>query len=139
MLPDNVATLLAEVLAPFGYVEPVVREYVKTEGGDNYWHDLKQAALANLDRWVPDLGLPKTYKLGVNWRAVAEWRGVKNTNLSFHPDGITDWGSGEGYTPIDVVMAALKYDDATKAAEWLEDRLKFTLTAANDKSTMPLL
>ena len=129
LLPDNIAELLAVALEPFGYTEPVVREYTQTEGGDSYWRDLNQAALANLGMWVKDLGLPKTRKTGGGYRAVAVWRGVENPNLSFHPEGIKDFGNDDRYTPIDVVMQAKGFD-LNEATEWLAEKLG--MKAAND-------
>jgi hypothetical protein len=129
LLPDDIAERLAAALEPFGYTEPVAREYTQIEGSDSYWRDLNQTALANLGMWVRVLGLPKTRKSGAGFRAVAAWRGVKDTNLAFHPDGIKDWGTNEGYTPIDVVMLGLSLD-VNEASEWLAEKLN--LVAAND-------
>lgn len=90
---------------------------------DNYFRRVNQAALDNLAAWVPSLELPKTKRHGEGYRAVCVWRGVKNANLSFHPGGITDWGSGETHTAIDVAFHAGKGDGAASAAEWLCTRL----------------
>lgn len=130
-LPDNIADLLAEVLKPFGYTEPVVHSMNLVSDSDNYWRGLKDLAFANLDRWVPDLGLPKTKKHNAgNWRAVAAWRADINSNavgnaLSFTPKGIKDFGDNDAkHSPIDVVMLAHNTDLET-ATRWLSDQLGY--------------
>jgi AAA domain/Bifunctional DNA primase/polymerase, N-terminal len=132
VLPDNIEDLLSGALAPFGYVEPIGREYKNAEGGGSYWHDLNQLALANLDNWVPDVGLPDTARVNAyNWRAVAGWREVENPNLSFHSTGIRDFGNGETHSPIDVVGLA-KGLDFSSATEWLANQLNFVWFAVED-------
>lgn len=63
---------------------------------------------------------PGTRRSGLGYRAMAAWRGVENANLSFHRDGIRDWGADESHTPINVVMNVLDVDFAT-ASTWLSD------------------
>lgn len=118
-LPDNIAQLIADALAPFGH-EPPNEEYQQADG-DSIWKEVNDTALKNLSAWVPDLQLPGLYKSGGGYRAVAHWRGVMNANLSFHRDGIKDWGSGESHSPIDIVMNAVGVDlhGATAFAERL--------------------
>lgn len=96
---------------------------------DNYFRRVNTAALDRLNDWVPALGLPKTRRHGESFRAVCQWRGVLNANLSFHPTGITDFGSGETHTAIDVAVRSGKADGVTSAAEWLCDRLGVTKQA----------
>ena len=54
--------------------------------------------------------MPGTRGSGCGWRAIAAWRGVENANLSFHPDGIRDWGADEPHTPLNAVILALRVD-----------------------------
>lgn len=122
LLPDNIAQLIAEALEPFGY-EPPSDEYHQGDG-DTLWRELNDTALLNLDRWVPDLRLKDTKKSGKGYRAVAEWRGVENANLSFHAKGIEDFGASEKHTPINVVMLASACDLYT-ATKWLADKIGF--------------
>ncbi|WP_340672508.1 bifunctional DNA primase/polymerase [Bradyrhizobium ottawaense] len=117
-LPDDVAQRLETALAPFGYKAP---EAYQTGQGDTVWRELNETALLNLDLWVPALGLLDTRRSGRGWRAVAAWRGVENANLSFHPDGIRDWGADESHTPINVVMKAFGVSLGS-AVEWLAER-----------------
>ncbi|MBN7763641.1 bifunctional DNA primase/polymerase [Nitratireductor aquibiodomus] len=102
---------------------PAPKRRPANDNGDGYFRNVNEAALANLVAWVPALKLPKTKRHGAGFRAVCAWRGVRNANLSFHPEGITDWGSGETHTAVDVVVKAGFADGVTSAAEWLCNRL----------------
>ena len=73
---------------------------------------------------MPALKLPETRRSGGGYRAIAAWRGVENANLSFHKDGIKDWGEDKSYTPIDVVMKALAVK-FSGAFDFLSARLSF--------------
>ena len=110
--------------------EPVARP-TEYDSRDVLWHDdVNTVALTNLSAWVPDLGLPKTRQNGVGYRAVAPWRGSgsgraeaqRSQNLSFHPNGIADFGSGETFTPIRVVARSLGIPNPAAVA-WLRQRL----------------
>ncbi|WP_445216202.1 bifunctional DNA primase/polymerase [Bradyrhizobium sp. Pa8] len=129
-LPDEVAERLKAALAPFGYEPP--RAY-ETGEGDTLWRELNDTALRNLDRWVPALNLPGTCRSGKGYRAIAAWRGVENANLSFHAEGIRDWGADEPHTPINIVMLASACD-LYRAVDWLTKQIDFkpSLPAAND-------
>jgi hypothetical protein len=89
---------------------------------------LNDRALAALDRWFPALGLPKTRQRGAgSWEAVAVWRPSstgrplekRGANLHASPSGIRDFGDGEPYTAIDLVIAA-RGCGFESAVEWLE-------------------
>lgn len=126
-LPDNVAEQIASALEPWGY-EPTQEHHRLIAGeGEGYWRNINDTALKNLDRWVPTLGLKKLRKKGNGYRAVADWRHEINSNakgeaLSIHPEGITDWGTSENYTPVDLVMQATG-GDLYHATQFLCDRL----------------
>lgn len=98
--------------------------------GDTLWRELNETALLNLDRWVPALRLKDTKNSGKGCRAVAEWRGVENANLSFHAKGIEDFGASEKHTPINVVMLAQACDLYT-ATKWLADQVGFESSLSN--------
>ena len=122
MLPDDVAERLGEALKPFGYEAPVERAEPLGGGSGGTWDDVKAAALANLDAWVPHLGIDAKRK-GSSWRGVAKWRNGDGMNVSFHPTGIKDWGDGDrGMSAIDVVMDSLSMKDH-EALDWLKDKL----------------
>ena len=90
------------------------------------WRVINNAAYANLDRWVPDLGLPRcertstgSYKTVAHWRASSTGRPLseRGLNLSIMPgQGARDFGTGDSYTAIDLTMRALDLplDDAVK-------------------------
>jgi hypothetical protein len=133
ILPDNIADLLAIALGPWGYVEPTSYTKYRVDDSDNYWRGLKDLAYANLDIWVPHLGLPLTKKVSRdNWRAAAAWRPMVNSNaegmaLSFTSKGIKDYGDGEKtYSPIDVVMAS-HHSDVETATRWLAEKLDYKI------------
>lgn len=127
VLPDDVAERIAVALTPFGYTdEEVRRDMVGVESGDSVWREIKDLALANLDAWVPELGLPLAKRYADKpYRAVAVWRGGDGYNVSFHESGIRDMAQDQGLTPIDVVMKALSLDDRA-ALQWLKDQLGYT-------------
>ena len=123
---EALLTQAGDLIAPYAdeiKSAPAPRIAANDNAGDSYWERVNTAALGNLDAWVQALDLPKTKRRGKTYRAVAEWRGVRNANLSFHPDGIRDYGDDKGYTPISVVIAAGVADEAPEAAEWLCNRM----------------
>ncbi len=91
-----------------------------------FWRVLNNTAYANLDRWVPDLGMLKCERTHTDaYKAVAHWRpsstgrllSDRSPNLSIIPVyGAKDFGTGDSYTAIDLVMHALdiSLDDAVK-------------------------
>lgn len=95
------------------------------------WRDLNDDALANLDRWVPELNLYglKAVRRG-GYEAVATWRESstgqatekRKLNLKVHPDGIRDMGDDRGYSALDLVQEAFACDLDT-AFSWLSDKL----------------
>lgn len=134
VLPDDIAEQIGKALAPFGYVEPAplaAGSIGNADLGIEAPHRaLNDAALANLDAWVPDLKLYKCKKVGAGYKAVADWRpsssgrpdAQRATNLAIRYDGIKDCGENKGYTPLDLVMAATVSDLET-AFRWLQERV----------------
>jgi len=129
-LPDDIADQLEAVLEPFGYVAPPVRAPSgQSSDMDTPWREVNDKAMADM-RWVPGLLLPKTKRLGLGWKAVPSFRPsstgrpdhLRKLNLSFHPEGIKDFGTNEAYSPIDIVKAAFACDWYT-AYEWLAKEL----------------
>lgn len=69
-----------------------------------YYRDMNQIALDNLDLWVPVL-IKTAAKHSDGYRSIATWRGrVKTRNVGINPQGIRDWGGGYGMSPITLVM-----------------------------------
>jgi hypothetical protein len=103
----------------------------------DFFRKLNEDALANLDAWVPKLGLPKAHRQSDGgWRAVPEWRPSnsgnptqrRKTSLSFDRKGIVDFGNGDKpYTALNVVMAAmgLPQHELALAATWLGEHLGY--------------
>ena len=122
VLPDNIAEILAEALKPHGFVPEPERPTIVAGDGDSIWREINSTALLNLDAWVPALGLPNTKPNRGGYRAVAQWRGGENANVSFHKDGIRDFAGDKSYSPIDVTMVA-RGVGLSEAVEWLQERL----------------
>lgn len=125
-LPDDVAEIIAAALEPFGYTdEEVKRDFIGVEAGDSVWREIKDLALANLDMWVPYLGIPLAKRSSAGtYRGAAVWRGGDGFNVSFHPDGIRDMAQDLGLTPIDVVMKSRGLMDMDALA-WLKSKLDY--------------
>lgn len=132
MLPDDIVEQLGKALERFGYVEPPkLGEGGAADLGIEAPHRaLNDAALLNLEAWVPALNLYKCKKVGAGFKAVADWRpsssgrpdAKRATNLAIRYDGIKDCGENKGYTPLDLVMAACSCDLET-AFRWLQERV----------------
>ncbi|KQP24563.1 hypothetical protein ASF27_10715 [Methylobacterium sp. Leaf102] len=135
--PDNLADLIADALKPFGYKTESTFEWdgavKESESQSNdFFRRLNEDALANLDAWVPKLGLFKANRESDGgWRAVAHWRPSstgqphdrRKPNLSFDSRGIRDFGDGGSpYTPLSVIMQALNFD-FDDAFAWLSKAL----------------
>lgn len=110
--------------------EAVERPAQGAPADDMLWHDdLNTVALSNLAAWAPAL-LPGGRWRGPTYRVVARWRASgsgrseekRGTNLSFHPDGIVDFGTGETFTPVRVVAKAERIPYPAAAA-WLRQQL----------------
>ncbi len=95
------------------------------------WSEVNDAALSNMAAWVPALGLYGLRPVSRGgYEAVATWRPSgsgqpiekRKRNLKIYPDGIRDFGSDVGYSPLDLVCAANNWtlDDSF---QWLRDRL----------------
>jgi hypothetical protein len=141
-LPELTADIMATIstaLAPFGYQASAPRS--DNGGGssgagvgddDSPHRHLNQAALADLTAWVPALGLYRCRRARLGYEAVATWRPSttgrapekRHLNLKIVPEGIRDFGSDQGYTALDLVMAALSCDLNT-AWGFLSERLSF--------------
>jgi AAA domain len=115
--------------------EPKPKPAANGHDEDNPYAELNNLAIRNLEKWVPDLGLYKCRrKVGryASYEAVATWRESStgrpkedrklNLQISGHR-GIKDFGTGKGYSPIDLVMAARGCERAD-AIEFLLERLK---------------
>jgi hypothetical protein len=144
-IPDDIAEQIGEALREFGY-DPDIKmpaPRVPTAfaavggggGGGVFFRQLNDDALANLDAWVPDLRLFKCRPHGGGYKAVATWRPSgsgrpiekRGLNLSVSPKGIEDFGTGDKFTAINLVMKALGLDDSmlNDAVMWLGQHLGY--------------
>jgi len=145
-LDDDIAEQIAEVLREFGYDPEHDRVVQHVAPGDipettllhssDFYRKLNEDALNNLHAWVPKLGLPKCRcQFGNVYRAVASWRqsgsgrpvSRRNPNLSFSAKGIEDFGTGEKFTALNVVMKVMGINDSERdaAVQWLGENLGY--------------
>jgi AAA domain/Bifunctional DNA primase/polymerase, N-terminal len=136
-LPDDYVTLIEAVLRPLGY-EPEPEKPVSGNGhdadADNPFQELNTLALKNLPLWVPDLqlygcrrccGRYASYEAVATWRPSSTGRPVEQRkhNLKIIGRGIKDFGTNQGYSPIDLVMRA-RGCERPEAMTWLEERVR---------------
>jgi hypothetical protein len=130
-LPADAVERIETALAPFGYERE--EEPVPTAGGeDSPFKQFNNYAQDRIDEWVPALGLHKCSRSRGRfggWQAVAHWRPSttgrpleqRNPNLKIGRKIIFDHGAGQGYSPLDLVMAALAVDFDI-AFKWLDEK-----------------
>lgn len=130
--------VLEETLQALGWNEfdvdqPRRRQYIETGAAellDTPFADLNRAALNNLDAWVHHLDLYGIEPARRGYQAVNTFRDsstgranhLRKKNLSIQPSGISDWGSNERFSPIDLVMLA-RSTDFNGAFAWLHEAL----------------
>lgn len=129
-IDDDIADQIAKMLERFGYKEEPKHSLAREPGdGDTPHRMLNEFALANLETWVPRLGLYRCRRRHQGYEAVPDWRASnrgtpvekRKLNLKISADGINDFGDGpKGYTPIDLVIASQGCDLDT-AMRWLAD------------------
>lgn len=105
--------------------------HARPSGGD-FWKNVNTEALKSLDSWVPILH-PKARKEATGaWRVSSKDLGRDlEEDLSYHPNGITDFGEEHGGRPIDYVIkyGPLAKPTPTEAAYWLCQRMFVEPTA----------
>jgi hypothetical protein len=136
-LPADIADRITAVLIPLGYRPDEATELHERAGrayhandGDSPHRQLNDAALADLGAWVPALGLYRCRRARGGYEAVPTWRPSttgrspekRHLNLKISPQGIKDFGADQGYTPLDLAMAACGCDLDT-AFRFLSDCL----------------
>jgi hypothetical protein len=122
-LPIDIAERITTALAPLGgEASPGRRVNGSGDGHDGEdatpHRQLNEAALGSLPDWVPALGLYKARRTTHGYEAVPVWRPSstgrpgpqRSRNLKIASAGIRDFGADVGYTPLDLVMAALGCD-----------------------------
>jgi hypothetical protein len=139
-LPEDIAEQIAGVLRQFGYDPEADRpatlptSQARTAsyavGERSIYRKANDDALANVDCWVPALHLYKARRKPGGFEAVAHWRSsstgraleLRKRNLSITRNGIVDFGTGDRFTAIDLVMKARDCDKSA-ALNWLLERL----------------
>ena len=133
-VPADFEKLIEEALRPFGYKDEPERSAAKSDDNQAPHRQLNDFARANLQRWVPDLGLERwrrktgrylAYEAVATWRPSTQGRPTEQRayNLSItSKSGIKDFGDDRSYTPLDLVMTARTLD-LSDAFAWLDDKL----------------
>jgi hypothetical protein len=128
--PADAFERIEEMMRPLGW-EPEPERPTRTNGGgsdsDSPFRQVNDWALGNLSAWVPDLGLQDCKRQRgrfCSYRAVAGYRegAERADSLSFTSKGIKDFGTGESFTPINIVMRILGLS-VGEAYEWLKARV----------------
>ena len=128
----DVVAQISAALAPFGYQAELPRRAANGGDGDSPHRELNDAALRDLAAWIPALGLYRCRRTKLGYEAVPIWRPSttgrpaekRHLNLKIVPEGIRDFGADQGYTPLDLTMAALSCDLET-AWKFLSGQLGF--------------
>lgn len=91
--------------------------------GGNFWRAVNDAALDDLDAWVPALFPAAKKQATGGWRVSSQDLGRSfEEDLSIHPTGIRDFGPERSATAIDLVKQHLGQDPKASAI-WLCARL----------------
>jgi hypothetical protein len=110
---------------------------VSVVDSDHPWAIINSRAFANLEAWVPDLGLEGRRRYQSGYHAVASFRPSRSAtatrrgrSLNIQPSGIVDYSDGNtGYSPINLVAVCLSLP-APDAADWLHQRVGGDTTPA---------
>ena len=136
-LPADYIERIERILAPLGYAPEPPRPKGNGHAGEESespFRELNNRALRDLAAWVPELGLYGLKRMSgphASYRSVASFRPSttgkptreRELNLGISGrSGIKDFGTGIGYTPINLVMTVRKLDRA-QAIAWLDERL----------------
>jgi putative DNA primase/helicase len=92
-------------------------------GGD-FFESVNRMALERLEAWVPTLHPRAKKQTTGGWRVTSCDLGRdREEDISYHPDGIQDFGDEHGMTAIGAVMRFGMESDAKSAALWLCQRM----------------
>jgi AAA domain/Bifunctional DNA primase/polymerase, N-terminal len=118
------------VLAKHGYELQPPKDEQRAFDETSPFQQINNVAMANLPDWVPALNLYSCRRgRGFqNYEAIAIWRPSHNAleerraNLKISSKGIVDFGTGKGYSPLDLVMAS-RPCSLNEAFDWLTAQL----------------
>jgi Family of unknown function (DUF5906)/RepB DNA-primase N-terminal domain len=124
---------LRETFLPPANNKPQQRREEQSHDHDDLsdrWHKLQDEAIRRYSDWVPDV-LPNARKIDKGYRVSSADLGRDlEEDLSFHEDGIKDFGLHDmgdprsgSRTPIDIVMEYLPTTDFNVAVRWLAQKL----------------
>jgi hypothetical protein len=121
------------VLAKYGYEPEPPKDEQRTFDEGSPFQQINNLAMANLPEWVPALQLYSCRRCRgfQNYEAIAIWRPSQNpleerrANLKISSKGIVDFGTGKGYSPLDLVAAA-RSCSLNEAFDWLTAQLAGT-------------
>jgi hypothetical protein len=138
-LPGDYVEKIESILRPLGYEATPRPESGEQNTGDsddcNPFQELNNLALRDLAAWVPDLNLygcrrrvgrTGSYEAVAIWRPSSTGRPLEERKRNLHISGsrgIKDFGTGEGFSPINLVMRA-RTCARPDAVAWLEQRLQ---------------
>lgn len=97
----------------------------RIDTGVDFFANVKAAALASLDRWVPELFPNAIFQPGTGaWRVSSRDLGRDlEEDLSLAPSGIQDFGEERGLNAIQVVEKWGRASSGLKAALWLCEKM----------------
>jgi hypothetical protein len=128
--PETINTFLSDaetVLAAAGRpVKESKPDRKRRQSGDGtFWTRVNSAALADPERWVPELFPSARQEAGTGaWRVTSQDLGrTLEEDISIHPDGIRDFGGERPETPINLVVEYGGAPTTKDAALWLCERL----------------
>jgi hypothetical protein len=131
MLREDWEQRVEEVLSRRGY-QPELPTTENPHDESSPFQQINTLALDNLPEWVPALELYKCRRGRghQNYEAVALWRPStegnppekRKPNLKISTKGIKDFGTGKGYSPLDLIMAA-RGCSLNEAFDWLTFKL----------------
>jgi Protein of unknown function (DUF3987) len=127
--PETINTFLADagaVVAANGVpVKEKKQDKRRPSGGDTFWTRVNSAALADPERWVPELFPSARREASTGaWRVTSEDLGRPlEEDISIHADGIRDFGREKQETPINLVVEYAGAATTKDAALWLCERL----------------
>lgn len=130
---QTIIDMAAGVLRAHGAVPKPKKNQKEHKGnstsGDGFFAQVNVAALRGLGSWVKALFPQAVYQKGTGaYRVASKDRGRPELeeDISFHPDGIQDFGEEYGLSAIDVVLRHGDAPDALGAAFWLCERLSIS-------------
>jgi hypothetical protein len=130
---DRINSIIASAKMKLDAEEGLKPATAEAYDDDGPFAALNGTAMRDLAGWVPDLNLYNCRRKSgryASYEAVATWRpsstgrpnDQRKLNLQISGRGIKDFGTMQGYSPINLVMAA-RNCDRSAAYDWLSERV----------------